>query len=354
MGWPNLNGRPRKRDSILSIDLGSHTTKAVHLMRRGDRFALAGYVIRDAPSGDQPLDPATLGEHIREICQSLDPKTRRAIVSLGVHESILRNAEMPQVPVSEMRQMLKVGTQTYLQQELPNHAFDCYVTTQRQDPTKPESGKFNGKFKVWVGAAPNKVVNAVQNALKSAGFAADSITPGMLGPVNAFEAAFPETFQNEVVALVDLGFKNTSISILNHGDLVVNRVVALGGDTLTTSLAEMVGVGYAEAEGIKIGMPQEVEHALLPVLRSLGRELRASVDFFETQNDQPVSTVYLSGGAARSDFFIQSLQSDLMLPCKAWNPAAFLESELPQNQADDLEQLAPRLAVAIGAATTLV
>lgn len=353
MGWPNLNGRPRKRDSILSIDLGSRTTKAVHLMRRGDRFALAGYVIRETPGGDQPLEPATLGEHIRGICQSLDPKTKRAIVSLGVQDSILRNAEMPQVPVSEMRQLLKIGTQTYLQQELPNHAFDCFVTTPRQDPAKPESAKSNGKFKVWVGAAPNKVMNNIQAALKTAGLAADSITPGMLGPVNAFEAAFPEAFQNEVVALVDLGFRNTSISILNHGDLAVNRVVAVGGDKLTSSLAEMMSVGYSEAEGIKIGMPQEVEQGLLPVLHGIGRELRASIDFFETQNDQPVSVVYLSGGAARSEFFVQSLQSDLMLPCKAWNPTGFLTSELPQGQADDLEQLGPQLAVAIGAATTL-
>lgn len=352
MGWPNFNGRPRKRDSILSIDLGSRTTKAVHLMRRGDRFALAGYVIRETPESDKPLEPVALGEHIRSICQSLDPKTKRAIVSLGVQDSILRNTEMPQVPISEMRQMLKVGTQNYLQQELPNHAFDCFVTTPRADATKPESGKGNGKFKVWVGAAPDKVLNNVQAALRTAGLTADSITPGMLGPVNGFEAAFPEIYANEVVALVDLGFRNTSISILNRGDLAMNRVVAVGGDRLTASLAEMMSVGYAEAEGIKIGMPQEVEQALLPVLHSLGRELRASVDFFEMQNDQPVSAIYLSGGAARSEFFVQSLQSDLMLPCKAWNPVGFLTSELPESQAADLEELSPKLAVAIGAATT--
>ena len=35
------------------------------------------------------------------------------------------------------------------------------------------------------------------------------------------------------------------------------------------------------------------------------------------------------------------------------NPTGFLTSELPQGQADDLEQLGPQLAVAIGAATTL-
>jgi type IV pilus assembly protein PilM len=353
MGWPNLNGRSRKRDSILSIDLGSRTTKAVHLARRGDGYALTGYVIRETPGGDKPLEPVALGEHLRSIVQSLDVKTRRAIVSLGVHDSILRNAEMPLVPVSEMRQMLRFGTQTYLQQDLPNHEFDCFVTSPRQDPAKAESGKPAGKFKVWVGAAPGRVMNDVQAALKTAGLAAESVTPGVLGPVNAFEAAFPEIFQNEVVALVDLGFKNTSISILNHGDLVMNRVVAVGGDRLTASLAELMNVGYSEAEGIKIGMPHEVEQALMPVLHGLGRELRASVDFFETQSDQAVSSVFLSGGAARSEFFIQSLQSDLMLPCKAWSPAGFLASEVPASQAADLEQLGPQLAVAIGAATTL-
>ena len=64
-----------------------------------------------------------------------------------------------------------------------------------------------------------------------------------------------------MVALVDLGFKTSSISILADGELCLSRSVELGGDRLTAGLAEAMNITYAEAEGIKVGMPQEVEGA---------------------------------------------------------------------------------------------
>ena len=41
---------------------------------------------------------------------------------------------------------------------------------------------------------------------------------GLFCGANAFELTRPEVFQNEVIALVDIGFKSSSISILANGD----------------------------------------------------------------------------------------------------------------------------------------
>jgi type IV pilus assembly protein PilM len=152
------------------------------------------------------------------------------------------------------------------------------------------------------------------------------------------------------VALVDIGFKSTSICLLNNGELIVSRVVAIGGDRLTTGLAESMGISYAEAEGIKVGMPAEVQSSLEPVLTPLGRELRASVDFFEHQQDKTISQIYLSGGSARSEFIVKSLEAELMAPCKTWNPTASLHLALPALQSAEIEHVAPQLTVAVGAA----
>ncbi len=111
-----------------------------------------------------------------------------------------------------------------------------------------------------------------------------------------------------------------------------------------------MNITYAEAEGIKVGMPGEVQSALETLLLPLGRELRASIDFFEHQQERPVAAVYLSGGAARSEFIVQVLQNELMVECRTWNPTTFLQSELPPVQAAELDQVAPQLAVAVGAA----
>jgi len=178
------------------------------------------------------------------------------------------------------------------------------------------------------------------------------VVPGIIGPVNAFELAEPETFAKEIVALVDIGFKHTTIVILNCGEISLNRVVPLGGDRLTQGLAEALETNYAEAEQIKLGMPTEVQQSLESLIHPLGRELRASIDFFEHQHDKPVAQAFFSGGSARSEFLIQALQTELMVPCKTWNPVQTLQLALDPQKMGEIEQAAPQLTVAIGAAAS--
>jgi Tfp pilus assembly PilM family ATPase len=187
-------------------------------------------------------------------------------------------------------------------------------------------------------------------ATQLAGLTAECMVPGMVGPINTFEQALPEVFAKETIALVDIGFKHTFVCVLDRGELALTRVVNIGGDKLTSGLAEAMNVSYAEAEGIKVGMAPEVETALQMQVIPLGREIRASLDFFEHQQDRPVTQVYLSGASARSDMILQMLHSELLLECKTWNPTGFLQLALPGQQAVEVDHIGSQLTVAIGAA----
>jgi len=360
MAWPFLNGSAKKRDQLLSVDLGGRTTKAVHLQRKGDRLALVSYALLDAPIYEKNLSADLLGEHLKSLCQVLNCKARNLSLAVGVNDSIVRHAELPQMPVGDMRQILKNNTKNYLQQDLPGHVFDCSIIPPRAElngngkdkPAEKVKIAGNPKSRVLVAGARKQLIDEMQNAIKNTGLIADQIVPGLLGPVNAFESAMPEIFNTSVVALVDIGFKNSSICILQQGELVLSRVVAIGGDRLTTGLAESLGISYAEAEGIKVGMPTEVQANLEALVLPLGRELRASIDFFEHQQDQAVTQVFVSGGSARSEFIVQTLQTELMADCKPWNPLCCIELALPPQQAAEIEHVAPQLAVAVGVATS--
>jgi type IV pilus assembly protein PilM len=203
-----------------------------------------------------------------------------------------------------------------------------------------------------VAGAKYSLIQDLQTAVKAAGLVPDSVVPSLISPINAFERALPQQFTEDVVALVDIGFKSTTICLLHRGELVLSRVVNIGGDRLTTGLSEMMGISYAEAEGIKVGMPTEVQTQLEALVLPLGRELRASIDFFEHQQDKTVSHVYLSGGSARSEHIVQLLQNELAIECRIWNPASFLQLELPPQQEGEMDQVAPQLTAAIGASVT--
>jgi len=342
----------KKHGQMMSVDLGSRMTKAILLERRGDVFALTRYALLDAPIFEKSFSPDVLAEHLKAVSEALESKTKLVTLAIGVNDAVVRPVELPQIPVDEMRQVLKNNTRSYFQQDLPNRVFDCHITLPKISPQPAETGKTTAtlKLNVLAAGARKDLIDDFQTAIRGAGLIPDYIVPGMIGPVNAFEMAMPEIFTKDSVALVDIGFKNSSVCILHQGELVLNRVVGIGGDRMTAGLAEAMNISYAEAEGIKIGMPSEVQSALEGQVLPLGRELRASLDFFEHQQDRPVSRVYVSGGSARSEFILQLLHGELVAECEAWNPTTFLQLALPGQQAVEIDHVAPQLTVAIGAA----
>jgi type IV pilus assembly protein PilM len=337
---------------MLVVDMGGRTTKSAVIEQRGDTLALTRYALLDAPIFDKKISSDLLAGHLREIVQKMDVRPKSVTLTVGLEEVMLKQIELPQVPVDDMRMIIKNNSKAYLQQDLPNYSFDCHIFIPRLS-AKPESiakMPMAPKLKVLVGGAKQELLNTYRSAVMEAGFAMGHVVPGLVGPLNAFEASMPEAHANETVALVDIGFKHSSICILDRGELILMRVVNIGGDRITAGLAESMNISYAEAEGIKIGMPGEVQAALEAQVQPLGRELRASLDFFEHQQDRPVSRVYVSGGSSQSELILQILHSEMVVECKAWNPAQFVQLALPGQQAVEMEHIGPQLTVALGAA----
>ena len=356
MPLPFFNTRAKRRDEIIAIDLGGRHTKAVHVQNKGDQISLVGYTIHDSPNEQSSLSVDVLTEHLKSVVGALGESTKSVVISLGVADSVVRRAELPPMPLADMRQLLKFNAKNYLQQDLPDHVFDCSIITTpaangEKESTKPAPGQ---KQKVIVGGCKRQLADDVAAAGRAAGLNIAQVVPGLIGPLNAFELAEPEVFANEAVALVDLGFRNTTISMLQQGELIMHRIVNMGGDRITQGLADAMGISYAEAEGIKVGMPTEVQSSLEPLISSLGRELRAFIDFFEHQQDVGVSQVFVSGGSARGELIVQALQMELLVPCKTWNPASRFNMALNAERTTEFTNAAPQLAVAVGAAISAI
>jgi type IV pilus assembly protein PilM len=345
-----LGANRKKRAHMIAVDLGSRTTKAALFERRGEILALTRYALLDAPIFEKKMSPELLGDHLKSVAEALGNGTKYVIMAVGLEEAMVRQIELPQIPLDEMRQILKVNHKSYLQQDLPNHVFDCYIIPPRAASPGEKVAGGAPKLKVLAAAAKQQLVDDFMHATQLAGLTAECMVPGLIGPMNTFEQALPDVYAKETVALVDIGFKHTSVCVLDRGELALTRVVNIGGDKLTAGLAEAMGISYAEAEGIKVGMAPEVEGPLQMQVIPLGREIRASLDFFEHQQDRPVSQVYLSGASARSEMILQILHSELLLECKTWNPTGFLQLALPGQQAVEVDHIGSQLTVVIGAA----
>lgn len=350
-----LKARAGKQlEQIIAVDLGARVTKAAHVHRRGDKFELSRFAIHDAPISEKgAISSDLLAEHLRTVVQSMDARVKTVTLAVGAADTLVRHVEMPEMPVDAMRMVLKNNSRNYLQQDLPNHVFDCHLIYQAVPVGAaggPKKSIVGHMQRLLVSGARQQYINDLSAAGKAAGLNVARVIPGLVCPANSFELALPEVFANEIVALVEIGYRCSTVCILQQGELVLTRVVNLGGDRLTAMIAEDLKISYAEAEGIKIGMPDEIRSTLEAFIAPLGRELRASIDFFEHQQDKPVSKIFVSGGTTRSPSIVQLLQSELMAECNTWNPASFIQMALPPIQTAEIEQVAPQLGVALGAA----
>jgi hypothetical protein len=123
------------------------------------------------------------------------------------------------MPVADMRQILKTNTKAYLQQDFNGYVFDCFILPTKTPHGQPDKtkGAAMPKASVLAAGARRQFIEDLQSASKAAGFSAEYVIPGLIGPANTFERTMPESFAKEAVALVDIGFRNSTICILLQG-----------------------------------------------------------------------------------------------------------------------------------------
>jgi len=338
---------------MVAVDLGVCASKAVHLERRSSGLVLRGFAVKDASALANSPTPEVLANQLKTLAQAVGVETKSLSLTVSAHESITRIVDTPLIPMEEFRSVLKLNPRQYLQQDLQDCVFDCHVLryyTKDNSEAAGQAALKQAKQRVLIAGAKRQVVDRCVQAAKVAGLTATQVFPSLLGPINAFELAMPTEFAGESLAIIDIGFKSSSICILQKGELAFTRVVSIGGNRLTEALCESMKISYAEAEGIKLGMAAEVQGELETAVLPLGRELRASIDFFEHQTDTVVAQAFVSGGSASCPLLISLLENELRMDCKIWDPTTNLARDLTPQQTSELEQVAPQLAGAVGAA----
>ncbi len=150
-----------------------------------------------------------------------------------------------------------------------------------------------------------------------------------------------------VEAVVDFGAHLTTVVVHDHGVPKLVRTLAQGGEKLTLSLAERMGIPPAEAEQAKRehgleGPNEELSRALRECLRPLMAEIRTSISYFRSGNDNvAIDRVSLTGGGAWMSGVAGALTDQLGVPTRRVDPmqhirnraAKEIRSVLPGNGA---------------------
>ncbi|MCC7519913.1 MAG: pilus assembly protein PilM [Verrucomicrobiae bacterium] len=344
-------------NAIVGVDLGNHALKAVRLQRQGSGFTLARVSLVLSHRDPQSQTPPTEQELATLIRSTLSlVRVSGADTHFVVNSPVgaIRYVELPRMPLEDLRTALKYNSAAHLRQNFENYTFDASALDEDSvhafAPASRKKAPAVGKTKALVAGLPNTETLLFYHAARRAGVRPHSLQLAPIALINGLEAANPEIFHGESVALLDMGLLSTSLTVLDRGKPQLTRTVPMGGKHLTEYLAQGSPADFARAERSKTQGEIDLAQALADAGANLIREICSSINFFENNTDQSVSRILVAGASARSESLVAALANQTGKICQPWCPSARLALHLPVEQRELFTAQQSTFATALGAA----
>ena len=342
--------KPRKRNCVVGLDLGSRQIKAVVLAREDSTLKLAHYAVTSSTAGPSTTGSAEqLGSELHNLMTQLGISERTARVAVSCPSATICEAEFPRMPLDEVRSALRlpINCTRYLRRDLSGFCLDAI---ELSDAAGDNQNKKSQTMRLLVAAADREEIQWYRTALDAAKIRPETMELSALTVVNAFQVGNQELCEKEVVLLLDVGAHSTSTSILRQGRPAMTRVMQFGGNQISEFIGSILTLQPSAAEEEKIKMSDAVQPLVRQALSPLAREVRSSIDFFERQQECHISRAFACGGSACSVNVLEFLSEEVGFHIESWNPVQFLSTDHFNGELPKLTGLAPTLAAAIGTA----
>ncbi len=316
----------------IGIEVNSERVNIAQLRRKGKSgFKLVNHASAVHPEGvveeGRINDPAALGEIIRALMSEKKFKEKRVITAIPGRETVSRLIKLPaEIPDVELREMV-------LNQEaslyLPFPREDADVDYQKLGTTLDDDGV--ERLEILMVATPREVTDMYLQAMQNADLNTGVVEVTSFALIRALRdrlASFASA--SEAVAIVDIEYESTEITIAVDGIPQFSRTVAIGTAQIQNAQLRAINLPprrntdmdmlYAmtvpfqntDTVGISAQTNNPGDAAIFRVLGDLADELRRSIDFHTSQNaGSDVIQLFIVGPGAcigeLGEFFSQRL-----------------------------------------------
>ncbi|GIW40434.1 MAG: pilus assembly protein PilM [Candidatus Binatia bacterium] len=338
----------RSQEPYLCADIGSASIKLLEVRPAGGSVAVTAFGTAPTPPGavhsSSVQDPSVVAEALRTVVEAKKMRARKAITAVPGPAVIIKRMSFPAQSPEELESAVLYEAGNFIPEDLENVSLDYQVVGTSED------GK---RFEVLVVAAKRDIVMSYVDALRAAGLQPVVVDVDHFALENMYEANYDPGSAN-VVALVHIGARFSSINILKKGVSSFTGDVPVGGRDVSELLVRELGIEMADAETLKTGgslrsvPPERAEEVLRSAAETLVDEIHHALGFFWTAaTDEAIDVVYLSGGSVRIPGLAEILGQRLEVPVEVAKPFA----RIPHPGSPTFEEAAPVLAVVAGLAT---
>jgi type IV pilus assembly protein PilM len=345
------------KKSYVGLDLGHHTLKAVQVEKTPAGWKVVRTVTATTPpeaiKDGVVVDAHTLGDAIRQMLRAGEINATAAHIAAAGGSVFVRPVPFPKMPEATLRKSIKFEAGRYV----PGSVEDSFVEFEIIGPLDET------RMNVLIVAAPKDIVESRIQACKAAGLDVESVDVEPFAAYRALiEAGSAEELLDKTIAVVDIGAASTNMSVVHNGVFAMNRSIPAGSRTLTDALKsyfkltdEDAEIGKAQLnvselteENLQENPPLRV---LQPHLDDLVREVRRSLNYFQSQNAEggearQVDLILLTGGGAKLNGLTTYMEQKLGLPVIA--PGVFDNPRFVRGSVYDERGM--ELAVATGLA----
>ncbi len=316
----------------IGVEINPDRVNMVELQKKGaSGYKIAKFASETLPEGvvedGRINDPIQLGEVIRRLYTDNRFSTAKVATAIPGRETVSRLIKVPaEIPPEEMRDMV-------LNQEaslyLPFPREDADVDYAELGVNLDDDGI--ERKEILMVATPKEVTDTYLQAFQVAQLTADVVEVTSFAIVRSFREELKKfSSVSEAVAIVDIEYESTEITIIVDGVPQFSRTVGTGTSQIqnaqlrsmnlpplrNTELERIeqmtVPLQTMDTAGLGGGTGTPGEAAVLRVLSDLGDELRRSIDFYTSQTPGADVTQLLIGGPGAAidqldEFFSQRL-----------------------------------------------
>ncbi len=349
----------KKNESVVGIDVGSAFLKVVQLKKRGGKAVLETYgEIALGPYAGVAVGQATnlsaekIAEAIKDLFREANVTGKKTALSIPLGSTLLSLMEMPVLSDKELARMIPIEARKYIPVPISEVTMDWWIVPKETaGHGAPIDTKENEprKIEVLVVAVHNEVIGKYKTI---------SAVSGFNNPVYELEvfATSRSSFgaRGFPTMIVDMGAATTKLAIVEYGIIRSQHIINNGGQNITLSIAQSLGVSIERAEDLKratglagiSGEEKSATDAALLTLEHIFSEANRVLLNYERKNGKAIRNVVLTGGGALlkglHDFVGRRVETDVSFA----DP--FAKVEAPAFLAPVLRDAGPEFSVAIG------
>jgi type IV pilus assembly protein PilM len=277
-------------------------------------------VMPSSPKGlfsESQADNQEMAIAIRKTIDALKVNTKSVNIALSDTRVYTKVIDMPVLSDKELSLAIYWEAERHIPVALSTISLVWNVLRK-----PPSSAPADEKMQVLMVGAPTSLVNKYQNVLRMAGLTLQSIETETLAVIRALVTpGIPPTI------IVSIGAINTSLAIIKDGILVLTYSIATGGNAISRSIEEDLGVTLSQSEEYKktYGYSQKTEagqkisKAAEPILASILLEVKKAIAFYSQKyrDGSVISQILLSGSTAHLPginlYFVENLGIETLI-----------------------------------------